>query len=76
MIDKDFIELIRKSEEELLNDSEKARKIDTEMETIKMEHSDFFDNIKNKTISQMTPDELKEMFDIIKSYVAKLKMAN
>ena len=76
MTDKDFLEKIRKSEEDLLNDPEKARKINAEMETIKKEHSDFFDKIKNKTFGEMTRDELKEMFDIITSHVTKLKKVN
>ena len=76
MTDKDFLEKIRKSEEDILNDPEKARKIDAEMESIKKEHSEYFDKIKNKTLGDMTRDELEEMFKIVGTHVAKIKRAN
>ena len=76
MTDEEFMEMIRKTEEELENDPERARKIDAEMETIKMEHPDFFDKIKNKTLGDMTRDELEEMFKIVGTHVAKTRRAN
>lgn len=76
MTDDEFMEMIRKTEEELENDPEKARKIDAEMESIKKEHSEYFDKIKNKTLGDMTRDELEEMFKIVGTHVAKIKRAN
>ena len=76
MTDDEFMEMIRKTEEELENDPGKARKIDAEMESIKKEHSEYFDKIKNKTLGDMTRDELEEMFKIVGTHVAKIKRAN
>ena len=61
---------------DLYNDPEKLRKVNAEFESMKMEHPEFFDRVDQLTIGDMTPDELKKMFDYIKDHILKNRMAN
>jgi hypothetical protein len=50
--------------------------VNAEFESMKMEHPEFFDRVDQLTIGDMTPDELKKMFDYIKDHILKNRMAN
>ena len=76
MTKKEFLELLGKSAMDLYNDPEKLRKVNAEFESMKMEHPEFFDRVDQLTIGDMTPDELKKMFDYIKDHILKNRMAN
>lgn len=76
MTKKELFELFRKSALDLYNDPEKLHKVDAEIESMKMEHPEFFERVDQLTVGDMTPDELKKMLEYIKDHVLKSKMAN
>jgi len=65
--------MIRENEEMLENDPEQARKVDTAIEELKKEYPDFFDKMKDKTLADITPSELKELFDMVGNHVYNTK---
>lgn len=76
MTQEDIEELICQAEERLKNDSERARQGAAEIETIKLEHPDFFKRTAGRTVGQLTRSELKEMIRIVEAHETKNRSAN
>ena len=76
MTKKEVMELFRQTEEELENNPELCMKALSEVETMRLEHPEFFDRMKDLTLGEMSRKDLKEMFDLLQSHVRKNRMAN
>jgi hypothetical protein len=76
MTEKEVIEMFHKTEEELKNNPELYNKAMSEVETMRLEHPEFFDRMKDLTLGEMSRKDLKEMFDLLQSHVRNNRMAN
>jgi hypothetical protein len=76
MTKKEFLSLLRQSALDLYNDPERLSEVNAEYESTKMEHPEFFERIEQLRVGDMTPDELKKMFDLLKDHILKSRKAN
>ena len=76
MTKKEFLSLLGQSALDLYNDPERLALIEAEYESTKMENPEFFERIKQLKVGDMTPDEIKKMFDLLKDHILKSRMAN
>lgn len=76
MTEKEVLEMFHQTEEELNNNPDLFNEAMSEVETMKLEHPDFFDRVEGLTLGQMSRKDLKEMFNLIESHIHNNKMAN
>ena len=72
----DIEKMIRQVVERLKKNPERARQVDAEVETMMLEHPDFFVRTAGRTFSQLTRSEIKEMLSIVETHRARNKSAN
>lgn len=76
MTQEDIQEMISQAEERLKGAPKRARQVDAEVETLMLEHPDFFGRTASRTVGQLTRSELIEMLSIVETHWAKNKSAN